>query len=110
MKNDYLNKHLLDFLRIWKKSVESESPKLEYTRAGLCKNFFDYLVDIHPHNNNLRTFSFLSCVYFSDDSLPFNTLEPSYSDEVVFRKIHLNPKRVAWVNKTIIELENRYGI
>lgn len=109
MENDYLNQHLLIFLRNWKKSVESDSPKLEYTRTGLCKNFFDYLVDIHPHNNNLRTFDFLSCVYFSGDSLPFNELG-SYSDEVVYRKIHLNPKRVAWVNKTIIELENRYGI
>lgn len=105
MKKD-LNKHLLDFLRIWKEEVESGNPRLGFKRDGICSNFQNYVNLYAKPSFGCYAYEFLEEEYFKGNSLPFNG-KISYFKEGRNHERHLNYHRVQWVNKTIIKLEQK---
>lgn len=113
--NDLYNKHLLDFLKIWKEDIESKRPRLEFKMDGICANYADY---IHKETNKkvsrINAFEFLTEKYFrkfSNSSTPFNSGltagRTPYFLECNHQECHLNKQRIKWVNETIIELEGK---
>lgn len=98
-----MNQHLLNFLKIWKEEVMSGNPRSEFTEDGICSCFDDYLEEL-DEEFPIDGYGFLFEYHFEKVSYPFSTVM-EFNAERIYGKMHLNKKRVAWVNKTIIELE-----
>ncbi|UCR75557.1 hypothetical protein PP742_gp73 [Alcaligenes phage vB_Af_QDWS595] len=97
------NKTLLSFLKHWIEWVEAGAPhKMPYSRRiGLCAAYTKY-----SGNPTDLSLCILLVEEFQDSTYPFN----GYIDYKWRRELgtqHECPKRLAWVRKTIKELENQ---
>lgn len=101
-----ITKHFLNFLLQWKEEVDSGDVSDDVAEFGLCFNFTKYLADI---DESCDAYEFLRIYMFNEDDTPFNSKKDiSYYEETNQQTCHLNPKRVAWVDAKIKELENEF--
>lgn len=97
--------HLLKFLKAyleWSKDT-SINPYGFDDSCGLCKN-----ITIMYHERNIKDLLTKRLIKSFDESdTPFGD---EYLMDSRYRIHHLNPKRIAWVNSTIAELEKELGV
>lgn len=96
------NAAILEFLKEWLRWAKEPVRHPHFTRgAGLCLQAKWYgevalLINLQSLINK----------DFEGNAYPFNTGKDDYRVEVVYAMCHLNHKRLAWVEKTIKELED----
>ena len=102
---------LLVFLMSWYYWATVDENYFRFNKAGgLCINaalFFDN----EPNLFNMLAVrrlleSYLKADFKENFHVPFNTCTETYKSEARHRTQHLNPRRLAWVRKMIIQLQH----
>ena len=103
------NQLLLQFLIAYIKWLHTGARGVEFKRnTGLCSNlrrYFDYSKEeVLIHMCNLFEAQGLDRTY------PFNEFPFQFSDEVLSSTVHLNPKRIHWVQTQIEKLQHEHPV
>lgn len=99
-----INKAFLEFLKHWKEVTNMDVVPESFKRQGLCYNFKDFLKGLNiPFSNNFDCYNYIDKLTGVID-YPFNQEVP-YDIEYRRSSMHLNPKRIAFVDAQIERLE-----
>ena len=85
---------LRKFLKKWLAWAEAGGKGPEFNHDGLCVNVNEFVYD--------ELMSLLK-----EEPYPFNSSGDDYEKEYAARTAHLNPKRLAWVRKTLVKTKRK---